>query len=174
MAESSAATALAIQQIEYLRRRYAHATDRIGENTEASIAEGRAIYHEIFTPDARIRATSDGEVQLESFGPDAWLDVVLDALGPYVATQHLIGSQLVTLDRLQQGENGEPVAGEAQMQSYLQAWHAREDSVWLYFGTYHDEVRYVPGIGWQIHDMTLAQTSGEDRPLGAPRSPGAD
>ena len=44
----------ATQNIEYLQRWYARATDLIGTNDPANIEEGRAIYHRIFTPDVRI------------------------------------------------------------------------------------------------------------------------
>ena len=167
-----AQAALARQEIEYLRRRYAKATDLIGECSAASIAEGRRIYHRIFTPDARIRTSVGGVVGLESSGPDGWAEVAQNALQEYVSTQHLIGSQLVELHRLEVDAQGKVTAGEAEMSSYLQAWHAREDSVWIFIGTYLDKVRYHPGEGWRIHDMELVQLSGEDRPLGAPRPPG--
>ena len=159
--------AIARQEIEYLRRRYARATDLIGEGTADSLAQGRRIYHEIFTADARICTSSEGEVQLEASGPDGWVDVAHDALKEYVATQHLVGSQLVELTRLETDANGQVTAGEATMTSYLQAWHARTDSVWIFIGSYVDQVRYFEGVGWQIHDMELIQLSGEDRPLGS-------
>ncbi len=76
MAESAAAAvapaprppgeiALARLDIEYLRRKYAKATDLLGLNTEFDTAAGLALYHEIFTPDARIRTTTEGVVRLE-------------------------------------------------------------------------------------------------------------
>ncbi len=157
---------IARQEIEYLRRRYAKATDLIGMGTAEAIAEGRRIYHAIFTPDARIRATAGGVAQLTAAGPDEWEQVVRDALDEYVATQHLIGTQLVDFTHLQIGEDGELMSGEARMTGYLQAWHARETSVWIYLGEYIDQVRYAPGDGWRIEDMELAQISGEDRTLG--------
>lgn len=158
---------IARQEIEYLRRRYAKATDLIGAGKAESVAEGRRIYQAIFTPDARIRATSGGVAQLTAAGPDEWEVVVRDALDEYVATQHLIGTQLVDFTQLQIGEDGELTSGSARMTGYLQAWHAREGSVWIYLGEYIDQVRYTPGDGWRIEDMELAQISGEDRPLGA-------
>ena len=39
-------------------------------------------------------------------------------------------------------------------------------------GTYADKVRFVPGVGWQIYDMDLMFTSGDDRDLGPPRDGG--
>ncbi len=164
-----AQTAQARQEIEYLRRRYAKATDLIGENTDASVAEGRRIYQQIFTPDARIRTSSGGEVGLQSKGPDSWMEVAQNALQEYVATQHLIGSQLVELSRLEVDADDNVTAGEAKMSSYLQAWHAREDSVWIFIGVYVDKVRHYAGEGWRIYDMELMQLSGDDRPLGTPR-----
>ncbi|MCY4342105.1 MAG: nuclear transport factor 2 family protein [Gammaproteobacteria bacterium] len=159
--------AIARQEIEYLRRRYARATDLIGEGSSDSLAQGRRIYHEIFTADARIRTSLDGEVQLQAEGPDSWVDVAHEALKEYVATQHLVGSQLVELVRLETDANGQVRAGEATMTSYLQAWHARADSVWVFIGSYVDQVRHFDGRGWQIHDMELIQLSSEDRPLGS-------
>lgn len=161
--------AIARQEIEYLRRRYARATDLIGEGPADSLAEGRRIYHEIFTADARIRTSLGGEVQLEARGPDGWVDVAHEALKEYVATQHLVGSQFVELARLETDANGQVTAGEATMTSYLQAWHARADSVWIFIGSYVDQVRHFGGVGWQIHDMELIQLSGDDRPLGSIR-----
>jgi len=157
--------AVARQEIEYLRRRYARATDLIGEGSPDSLAQGRRIYHEIFTADARICTSLDGEVQLEAAGPDGWADVVQGALKEYVATQHLIGSQLVELVGLETDANGQVTAGEATMTSHLQAWHARADSVWIFIGSYVDQVRHCDGKGWQIQDMELIQLSSEDRPL---------
>ena len=160
--------AIARQEIEYLRRRYARATDLIGEGGSDSLAQGRRIYHEIFTADARICASLDGEAQLEAEGPDGWVDVVHEALREFVATQHLVGSQLVELARLETDANGQVTAGEATMTSCLQAWHARADSVWIFIGSYVDQVRHFDGKGWRIHDMELIQLSTEDRPLGSP------
>lgn len=162
-------TALARLDIEYLRRKYAKATDLLGINTPESMAQGTALYHEIFTPDARIRTSTDGEVRLEASGPDGWAKIANEALTRYVSTQHLVGSQVVDVTRLEVDGAGEPVAGEADMTSYLQAWHAREDSVWVFMGTYVDKVRFVPGVGWQIYDMDLLFISGDDRDLGPPR-----
>ena len=51
--------------------------------------------------------------------------------------------------------------------SYLQAWHATTDErVWIFIGTYVDHVRFTPGVGWQIHDMTLQSVSADERALG--------
>jgi hypothetical protein len=159
--------AIARQEIEYLRRWYAKATDLLGVNTPESIAEGRKIYHRIFTPDAKIQVSGEGARPLSAAGPDEWVEVANSALKDYVATQHLIGTQLVEISELRQDDSGAIVSGEASMTSYLQAWHAGTDDVWVFIGTYVDEVRYTPGVGWQIHDMNLVQVSGEFRPLGA-------
>ena len=42
---------LAKQEIEYLQRLYARATDQIGTNVPENIEAGRAVYHRIFTQD---------------------------------------------------------------------------------------------------------------------------
>lgn len=166
--ETNTGEVTARQEIEYLRRLYAKATDLIGTNTEAAIAEGRAIYHRIFTEDAMVRAgPPDGDL-LEAQGPDSWVDVVLEALAQYSSTQHLIGTQLVEIERMSVNDQGTVQSGQASMESYLQAWHENkpDGTVWLFLGTYHDKVRYTPGIGWQIYDMTLTQVAGENRHLG--------
>lgn len=155
----------AIQEIEYLRRWYAKATDKIGEATIESIAEGRQIYHTIFTPDATLDAGPGREPQT---GPDAWVDLVLDALGPLGPTQHLIGTQLVSIQSLELDDACNPVAGTASMESYLQAWHERKDEkVWIFIGTYFDQVIYVPDEGWRIADMKLQAVGGETRYMDA-------
>lgn len=150
---------LAQREIEYLRRRYARATDLLGLNTEEGIAQGRDIYHTIFTADARISATADGEVLLSAIGPDGWVDVAAAALAEFAATQHLIGTQLVDIQSLPDGR-GE--GGRAMMISYLQAWHDTPGRLLdIFIGTYHDVVEFVPGIGWQIAVMELERVSGK-------------
>lgn len=149
---------LAKQQIEYLRREYALATDLIGVNTPESIAKGRAIYHRIFTPDAKIKTVSGGEVGFEATGPEAWVQVAANALKVFDNTQHLIGTQLVTIEQL---PNSDGKGGEARMSSYLQAWHDDPDRVLdIFIGTYRDKVRYSKEAGWQIYEMELEQVSG--------------
>ena len=137
-----------IQEIETLRRLYGKATDAIGRATDESVAEGTAIYHKIFTPDAKI-ITSGGENSLKGTGPDEWADIVLKALRDYTGTQHLIGTQLVTID-----------GNEALMESYVNAWHKNPDgTVYIFLGTYIDKVKRTAD-GWKIYDMNLRQDSG--------------
>lgn len=153
---------VARQDIEYLRRQYARATDLIGLNTPEGIAEGRAIYRRIFSPDAKITTTEGGKVGFSAVGPDAWVDVAAGALSVFANTQHLIGTQLVEIHNLPdaQGEGG-----EASMTSYLQAWHDDPGRVLdIFIGTYHDSVRYTPGVGWQIYAMELEKVSGAVMP----------
>ena len=53
------------------------------------------------------------------------------------------------------------------MESYLQAWHERKDDrVWVFIGTYLDEVSFLPGRGWRIEEMRLLQVGGETRFMG--------
>jgi len=167
---TAGAMAIARQEIEYLRRWYAKATDLLGVNTPESIAEGRKIYHRIFTPDAKIQVSGAGADPLDAAGPDGWVDVAHSALKDYVATQHLIGTQIVEIHELRQDGAGEILSGEASMTSYLQAWHAGTEDLFVFIGTYVDKVRYTPGVGWQIYDMNLVQVSGETRPIGGPRA----
>ncbi len=161
----TAAKTQAIQEIEYLRRWYAKATDQIGIATPESIAEGRAIYHRVFTADAQLDAGPDREPQV---GPDAWVDLVLGALGELGPTQHLIGTQLVEIKSLVLDDECNVVAGSATMESYLQAWHEQKDEkVWLFLGTYFDDAVFIPGTGWRIEKMILQQVAGETRYMGA-------
>jgi hypothetical protein len=161
----AAAKTQAIQEIEYLRRWYAKATDQIGTATPEAIAEGRAIYRRVFTADAQLDAGPDREPQV---GPDAWLDLVLGALGELGPTQHLIGTQLVEIQSLKLDDECNVVAGFASMESYLQAWHEQKDEkVWLFLGTYFDDAVFIPGTGWRIEKMKLQQVAGETRYMGA-------
>ena len=150
---------MAKQEIAQLRNLYARATDLIGKVTDESIATGRAIYHRIFTPDSKIGAAGVDP----AIGPDAWVDVVVNALTVYVATQHLIGTQLVDIISLPDPEGQ---GGEASMTSYVQAWHATQDEVWTFIGMYTDKVTSSKDAGWQIEEMMLEQISGDRRPLG--------
>ncbi|MFK7913379.1 MAG: nuclear transport factor 2 family protein [Pseudomonadales bacterium] len=152
-------TAAAKQEIAELRCLYAKATDLIGTGEPAAVAEGRAIYHRIFTPDAVIAASVADSVT----GPDAWVDVVLEALEDYRETQHLIGTQLVDIEALPGTAN----AGSARMQSYLQAWHSKANGhLWLFMGSYDDQVIYSDAHGWQISNMMLNEIVQENRQLG--------
>ena len=150
----------ATQNIEYLQRWYARATDLIGTNDPSNIEEGRAIYHRIFTPDVRISA-SDPQAGRDfvAQGPDQWVDVVAGALAVFDSTQHLLGTQIVELDSLPDADGK---GGEGKMSSFLQAWHQDDDRVIdIYLGTYYSKVRYTQGIGWQIYDMRLEKVAGE-------------
>ena len=153
------AIAVAKQEIAELRCQYARATDLIGTTQPDAVAEGRRIYHCIFTPTAVIGATGRDDVT----GPDAWIEVVLDALKVYEKTQHLIGTQLVEVQSL---PNANAALGSASMSSYLQAWHAKADGeLWLFIGSYADQLVHSPEHGWQIDRMMLEQVSGETRQL---------
>jgi hypothetical protein len=161
--------AAATQEIEYLRRLYARATDQLGINTQASIADAMATYRRIFTPDVSVRAGEDTS-PLTATGHDAWAKVATEALADYVATQHLIGTQLVEIHSIEFDDAGHVTSGEASMSSYLQAWHAdADDNLMLFIGTYYDKVRFSSGVGWQIYDMELTRVSGETRALGVSR-----
>lgn len=161
---------LARQEIEQLRRWYAIATDALGRHDDAAAqARGRDIYRRIFTDDAHIGVLG-GQADLQGRGPEAWADVASNALADYAATQHLIGSKVVEFTQVAfGGAPKEITAGTAQMQSYVQAWHAWPDAdVRIVIGTYEDGVVFIPGTGWQIERMVLVYQSGERRPLGDP------
>jgi len=158
--------ALARQDIEQLRRLYCVATDALGRvEVEADRVFGTETYHRIFTPDVIVNVTGT-PTPLTGRGPDAWIEVVTNALGQYESTQHLVGTQLVNFDDVQI-VGDDLAAGTAIMTSYLHAWH-----VWptrklrLVMGTYTDKVRFHPETGWQIYEMTLQHTSAEHRMLG--------
>ena len=130
--------------IETLQRLYAKATDLIGLGTEEAFEEGREIYRRIYTDDVDIRTANTGDEPLVAKGPDAWADVCRSALNDYTGTQHLIGTQLTEV-------NGD----EAQIESYLNAWHKNPDlTVYYFLGTYISKTRRTPD-GWKIYDMTL-------------------
>ena len=154
-----AAVSMATQQIEYLRKKYGLATDLIGSKVPESIEEGRAIYRAIFAPEVKISASNGGEgPTFDAVGADAWVDVVVHALLPFAVTQHLIGTQLVTIDSL---PNSEGMGGSASMVSYVQAWHADPGGVVdIFIGTYRDKVAFTPQLGWQIIEMRLEKVSG--------------
>ena len=161
----AAAQTQAIQEIEYLKRWYAKATDQIGIATPESIAEGRAIYHRVFTADAQLDAGPGREPQV---GPDSWLDLVLGALGELGPTQHLIGTQLVEIKSLELDGECNVLSGSANMESYLQAWHEQKDEkVWLFLGTYFEDAVFIPDTGWRIEKMILRQVAGETRYMDA-------
>ncbi len=156
-------------EIEYLRRRYAKATDLIGTGADEAVAEGRNIYHAIFTPDVFLTTAGTAGDPLVANGPEEWVDVVLGALGDYSATQHLIGTQIVDIKSLETDASGAVRSGEALLESYLQAWHEKlsDGTVWVFIGTYVDRVTFSAEGGWQIAESTLHQLSGETRLLGA-------
>lgn len=157
--DAKVAKMLATQEIEYLQRWYARATDLIGTNVPENIEEGRGVYHRIFTPDAVIRASDPSGTYFKVIGPDEWVKVVDGALSVFDSTQHLLGTQIVDIKSLPDasGQNG-----SASMTSYLQAWHHDPDRVIdIYLGTYNSKVRYTPAVGWQIYDMRLEKVAGE-------------
>lgn len=154
-------------EIEYLQRWYARATDLLGEADEQSVSEGTAIYQRIFTPDIEITVTGNRTEERRSSGIDGWLEVVIGALSPLGPTQHLIGTQLVEIQTLSMQVDNRIASGTALMRSYLQAWHDTPDGqVFLFIGTYTSDVRFTPGIGWQIWRMNLNRITGETRPMG--------
>lgn len=158
--------ALARQEIEYLRRLYAKATDSLGMVDDASARDyGISTYHRIFTTDMHAKVTG-APSPLEARSPDGWVDIVTNALKDYETTQHLIGTQLVEFTNVSFSDD-QIAAGDAHMTSYLHAWHAWPDRrLRLVLGTYIDKIRFTEGIGWQIYDMTLHHTSTEHRMLG--------
>ena len=164
--EQRSALSVARQEIEQLRRWYAIATDLLGRTDDAQ-ARSRAteIYERIFTPDVQASVVG-GLRALEGRGPEAWKAVATQALEPFEATQHLIGSQVVWFSEVVFAAD-DLAEGRAAMSSYVRAshvWPNRMERVVL--GTYQDDVVLVPGVGWQIERMVLEFASEEHRQMG--------
>lgn len=156
--------AAARQEIEYLQRRYAKATDFLGITEGDSFDKGRDLYRTIFTADANFSVSGEGAPEMNAVGPDAWADIVAQTLGPMGPTQHLIGTQLVSDLDLQISPDCHVIAGSAGLESYVQAWHDLPNSqIWTFIGTYVDDVVYVRGKGWQISKMNLVRVTTETR-----------
>ena len=181
---SRAASASAIEEvvakaeIMELRRLYGKATDLLGAGkdhdhfgqdgtlgTEVKHYMARNIYRRIFTEDATISASGGA---LTAVGPDEWADKVAGALGAFSATQHMLGTQLVDIEEMPDGEG---CGGSARMQSYLNALHEYSPggNIFIYRGTYFDKCRYTDR-GWQIYDMNLVLVSSEMREHGQPEA----
>ena len=170
--DSAIEEVVAKAEISELRRMYGKATDLLGAgkdhdhfggdeplSTEVKHFMARNIYRRIFTEDATISASGGA---LTGVGPDDWADKVAGALGAFSATQHMLGTQLVTIDEMPDDEG---CGGGGSMQSYLNALHefSPGGNIYIYRGTYFDKVRYNPDVGWQIYDMNLVFVSGELR-----------
>ncbi|MFM7066214.1 MAG: nuclear transport factor 2 family protein [Gammaproteobacteria bacterium] len=143
--------------IEGLRRRYARAVDAMGCNADSTKSGARNELRSIFAPDAAIRFLIGGVVVLHADGPEAWADIVGNAVGKYHGTQHLIGTQMVRFDVVELSADGRIMTGEAAMVSHVQASHWTAERLRVVLGDYHDTVRFDPNAGWRIHAMDLVQ-----------------
>ncbi|MBQ73753.1 MAG: hypothetical protein CMQ20_01870 [Gammaproteobacteria bacterium] len=141
---------IAEAELRRLTTNYAIATDALGSGDPDRQSSGRALYHEVFAPDARISA---GESE-EYIGPDAWADYVGTALETFSTTQHLVG----TIDIELTGKD------TARIATYLSATHEYEPrgTLWIVLGTYDDEAALTPS-GWRITKRHLTMTSSEER-----------
>ena len=82
-------------------------------------------------------------------------------MGP---TQHLTGTQRVTDLEVQISADCNVTGGSAGLESYVQAWHdLPNNQIWMFMGSYVDEVVFVPGKGWQISKMNLVRVTTETR-----------
>lgn len=152
------------QEIEYLQRGYAKATDLLGITESESFNEGRKLYRTIFTADAKFSVSGEGAPEMSAVGPDAWADIVAETLGPMGPTQHLTGTQRVTDLKVQISADCNVTSGSAGLESYVQAWHdLPNNQIWMFMGSYVDEVVFVPGKGWQISKMDLVRVTTETR-----------
>ncbi|MEV0104912.1 nuclear transport factor 2 family protein [Nocardia sp. NPDC050799] len=122
--------------------RYAHALDgrRWSELTE------------VFTPDATMEFAHIGPVT----GPEAIGRICAEALAPLTASQHLIGSILVT------ATGAEPASV-----CYFHAQHVRDGRQFVVAGTYTDTLRQH-GDGWRIAHrvQTVTWTAGDSGVVG--------
>ena len=101
---------------------------------------------------------------MSAVGPDAWADIVAETLGPMGPTQHLTGTQRVTNLEVQISADCNVTGGSAGLESYVQAWHdLPNNQIWMFMGSYVDEVVFVPGKGWQISKMDLVRVTTETR-----------
>jgi hypothetical protein len=140
--------------IKQLSVNYALATDMIGRGLRA---EGLALYLNTFTRDAQIISGAG------TFGPEAWADFVFNALEPFSATQHLIGTINVVFA---------PQADQAAMSTYLYATHEYSPggNILAVNTTYFDDVtltaqnsRDRTDAGWRITKKVLELTALELR-----------
>ena len=144
-----ARTWIARQEIAALQRRYAQATDMMAGGGTSAAAKVSALYLQIFTADADM-GVKDGPTFP---GPEAWLELVKDRLGPLESAQHLIGSQLVEIQSLPD-KNGD--GGAATMRSYLQATHVEKNgTLERVLGIYHAKAVHTAANGWKLSEMTL-------------------
>jgi hypothetical protein len=156
------------QEIEYLRKWYAVATDILlqenqtsgfsplsidGESlgplnhVEDAFNIGRKIYRRVFSPDAEIHIAGvnpppPGATPLR-VGPDEWATFV-HGITFIKATQHLIGTQLTDIDVMPSvhPSMSSTATGHGKMSSYLQAFHELADgnSTSVFLGVYFDDV----------------------------------
>ena len=159
------------QDVEYLRRWYGVATDLVGlskSDNPGAFNEGRKIYRRIFTPDANITISGNPFVDPTlGTSPDQWADFVNAVLGEtFLATQHLIGTQVFEIDTLPSTSPAQGGStGHATGSSYLQAFHETHAQTCSVFnGTYFDKAKVATlrggGMGWQIYDMNLVRVTG--------------
>lgn len=140
------------QEIAELQRLYGQATDLITRDTPGNAARCDAAYQRIFTPDATIGVGGQPAVT----GPSAWLEIVKATQSKLVASQHLIGTQVVRVEQLPDARGG---GGKASMTSYLMATQIGADGRWTTIvGTYTAQVVHTADLGWQIAGMRLALT----------------
>lgn len=143
------------QEIAELQRAYARATDLVPGATAEGLARCAAEYRRIFAPDASIGVAG----QMSVTGPEAWLGFVNASLGALIRSQHLIGTQLVEIERLPEAGRG---AGAATMTSALLASQYGEGmQKTTIVGTYHARAVHAPEHGWRLAEMTLELTSVE-------------
>ncbi|AFY56345.1 hypothetical protein Riv7116_3903 [Rivularia sp. PCC 7116] len=129
--------------IEQLTVCYALGTDAIGRG---DIQAGKNIYQDCFTENAEITAIFPDGASASRTGTDEWADFVASVFqgNGYVATQHLIGTVNIDVNR-----------NTATMTSYLQATHKISDtSIDVANGTYEDELVRQNGR-WKISRRTL-------------------
>ncbi len=140
---------LARQEIAELLHQYALATDLIAADSAANEAQVESTYRRVFTADAQIGVRG----QMSVSGPMAWIEVVKASSTALRGTQHLIGTQVVEIQRLPDAKG---VGGQATMTSYLQATRVGAGGeLSRVVGTYFSTATHAPGSGWQLSKLTL-------------------
>ncbi len=104
------------------------------------------IYRSCFTEEINVDFSSVGIGEKMKLAADAWVDIVINFMQNYEATQHIITNHSITI-------NGD----EATSIAYLQAQHLLADNLQTIGGYYTNKLRRTPQ-GWRIYDLKLTQT----------------
>ncbi len=104
------------------------------------------IYRSCFTDEIDTDFSSVGIGDKMKLSADAWVDIVINFMQNYEATQHIITNHSITI-------NGD----EATSIAYLQAQHLLSGSLHTIGGYYTNKLKRT-SKGWRITDLKLTQT----------------